>query len=135
MLLGSRERMSESPVQGSVEAGPRQRAMVRDLTSLLRQNGHRILHGNGKLSLTTNSLCYFNDCFSLLTDGNTDASWDTKFNQNLTYLYEFMKKSPALKVMHGNTTLLGTINISHFQRLHTLEISVCRYIYSLFDDK
>ncbi|XP_070535506.1 serine-rich adhesin for platelets-like [Ptychodera flava] len=113
----------------NIDTGSGQRKMVKELAALLRHSGNKILHGSGKLSLTTNSLTYLNDYFNDISDGvqsktqdSNQSADDGNFYQDIQFLYQFIQQTKSLKVMHGTSTIQGTVNICHCEKLHTLEI-------------
>ncbi|GBM13472.1 hypothetical protein AVEN_16637-1 [Araneus ventricosus] len=70
----------------------------------LRTNGHKVIDGSCKLSLTTSALCLLNTLFVEVLNKewpgllNISASDAENITTDIKYLYDFMKRSPSLKV-------------------------------------
>ncbi|CAH1775432.1 unnamed protein product [Owenia fusiformis] len=104
--------------------------IIKGLATLLRDNGDKILHGESKLSLTTVSVIILNKSFTKICDIDQHTSFEVlpQHNTNvplyhdLQFLYDFMQKTPSLKLIHGAYTIQGKVDVTPFRSLHALEI-------------
>ncbi|XP_052092248.1 serine/threonine-protein kinase 11-interacting protein-like isoform X2 [Mytilus californianus] len=104
--------------------------LVNQLALLLRKNGDRILNGESKLSLTTQSLSLLNVSFRRYSDAkNNEPSRNRshrdqmeKWKFNVQYLHDFITKTISLKITHSTATMQGPILISRFRSVEILEL-------------
>ncbi|KAJ8307479.1 hypothetical protein KUTeg_015563 [Tegillarca granosa] len=109
--------------------------LVTDLARLLRKSGDKILNGESKLSLTTQSLSLLNVAFRRYSEtgsGQVETTRGKKnvkgeerlqnFRTNAQYLHDFITKTVSLKIIHGTNTMQGAILISRFRNLQVLEL-------------
>ncbi|CAG2185846.1 unnamed protein product [Mytilus edulis] len=104
--------------------------LVDQLALLLRKNGDRILSGESKLSLTTQSLSLLNVSFRRYSDAkNNEPSRNRshrdqmeKWKFNVQYLHDFITKTISLKITHSTATMQGPILISRFRSVEVLEL-------------
>ncbi|XP_076093432.1 uncharacterized protein LOC143064473 [Mytilus galloprovincialis] len=104
--------------------------LVNQLALLLRKNGDRILNGESKLSLTTQSLSLLNVSFRRYSDAkNNEPSRNRshrdqmqKWKFNVQYLHDFITKTISLKITHSTATMQGPILISRFRSVEVLEL-------------
>lgn len=111
--------------------------VVQQLAELLRNNGHRIIHGDSKVCLTSESLNTLNRQFQLerLNVRNNDFDQSSrnesarltttnrsKYFEDLLFLYNFLQKISAVKIIHNSFTLQGDVGLNLFQNIVYLEI-------------
>lgn len=98
------------------------------LARFLRKNGDKIINGSCKLSLTTSALCLLNSLFidilqqDLYTNTDYGDSSIIGVQEDIKFLYDFMKKTTSLKLFHCMQTLRGGVDLSHFSNLIVLEL-------------
>ncbi|XP_022087050.1 serine/threonine-protein kinase 11-interacting protein-like isoform X2 [Acanthaster planci] len=103
---------------------------LQELTVFLQKNSGKILNGRCNLALTTHTLAHLNRCFKQseedsLVDSRShdnDQSCDRRRPQTVMFLLSYIKKTPALKLIHPSSTLRGQVEISRFKSLTMLEI-------------
>ncbi|XP_046575315.1 LOW QUALITY PROTEIN: serine/threonine-protein kinase 11-interacting protein-like [Haliotis rubra] len=112
----------------------REQEVLSSLCQLLRKNGDKILQGEGKLSLTTQSLGMLGTSMRRLSDTESmglaaSAATFNKINrqaaawkQDVEFLRDFISKTLAIKLMHGSNTMQGAIQIHRFRSLTLLEV-------------
>ncbi|XP_071103908.1 serine/threonine-protein kinase 11-interacting protein-like [Haliotis cracherodii] len=112
----------------------RERDVLSSLCQLLRKNGDKILQGEGKLSLTTQSLGMLGTSMRRLSDTESmglaaSAATFNKINRqaaawkkDVEFLRDFISKTVAIKLMHGTNTMQGAIQIQRFRSLTFLEV-------------
>ncbi|XP_067686278.1 serine/threonine-protein kinase 11-interacting protein-like isoform X2 [Haliotis asinina] len=112
----------------------REQEVLSSLCRLLRKNGDKILQGEGKLSLTTQSLGMLGTSMRRLSDTESmglaaSAATFNKINrqaaawkEDVEFLRDFISKTVAIKLMHGSNTMQGAIQIHRFRSLTLLEV-------------
>ena len=107
--------------------------VVQQLADLLRNNGHRILHGDSKVCLTSESLNILNRKFQAANFNARTEDFDqssrnpsvrvtttqrlaqqTRVLEDLSFLYNFLQKILAVKIIHNSLTLQGDVKLSPF---------------------
>lgn len=106
---------------------------IKQLAFVLRQNGDKVLNGQGKLSLSVSLLNTLNGSFSLVTEqrdslSNSFQVVNTNTNveifSDLQFLHDFMQRSVSLKLIPGplNDGQQDTVDISVFKNIKFLEL-------------
>ncbi|XP_038045293.1 serine/threonine-protein kinase 11-interacting protein-like isoform X2 [Patiria miniata] len=103
---------------------------LQELTVFLQKNSGKILNGRCNLALTSHTLAHLNRSFrqceeeSSVDSGSHDQhqSHDRRWPQTVMFLLNYVKKTPALKLIHPTSTLQGQVEISRFIGLTMLEI-------------
>ncbi|XP_074653592.1 serine/threonine-protein kinase 11-interacting protein-like [Tubulanus polymorphus] len=117
------------------------REVITELANLLRTSGDWILEEGVKLSLTSVSLSILNEGFRKLENyrlqqidtstgvapvnlvlANKGDDDKNRIFDDLTFLYAFIPKISALKVIHGTSTIQGPICLEEFRNLQVLEV-------------
>ncbi|XP_055932699.1 serine/threonine-protein kinase 11-interacting protein-like isoform X1 [Argiope bruennichi] len=94
----------------------------------LRTNGHKVIDGSCKLSLTTCALYFLNTVFVKVMNKewpgllNISVSDAENITTDIRYIYDFIKRTPSLKLFHTGETLRGGVDLSQFTNLKVLEI-------------
>ncbi|XP_033116864.1 serine/threonine-protein kinase 11-interacting protein-like isoform X2 [Anneissia japonica] len=101
--------------------------LLRTISDVVRKNEKRILRGECKLSLDTLSLACLNHFFAVHYEGLGTSSaskngLDKKHVKDVEFLFEVVQKTPIMKLVHGTSTLQGTVDISKFNALTELDI-------------
>ncbi|XP_076332836.1 uncharacterized protein LOC143237455 isoform X2 [Tachypleus tridentatus] len=103
---------------------------VRQLAEFLRQNGDKVLSGQSKLSLTVTVIHTLNQFFNHLLSDNLEESSEVfctsgsqlGFLHDLTFLYDFIKKTPRLKIIPSSHSVPSHVEVSKFHNLKELEV-------------
>ncbi|XP_013777015.1 serine/threonine-protein kinase 11-interacting protein-like [Limulus polyphemus] len=103
---------------------------VRQLAEFLRQNGDKVLNGQSKLSLTVTVIHTLNKLFNHLLSDNMEESSEVfctsgsrlGFLYDLTFLCDFIKKTPRLKIIPSPQPVPSNVDISKFHNLKELEV-------------
>lgn len=118
--------------------------VIRQLAELLRSNGHRIMHGDSKVCLTSDSLTILNKYFqaadiarqandfddsarldsipTAATNTPTFLRIDRKLKEDLIFLYQFLQKIVTVKIIHTSLTLQGDVRLHPFRNINYLEV-------------
>ncbi|KAL5009658.1 hypothetical protein ScPMuIL_011963 [Solemya velum] len=101
--------------------------IVLDLAQLLRKNGDRILRGDSKLALTTQSLSVLNRAFRRHSESQNDDNSrgiqsTSEWRNSINYLKDFLQRAVSVKIIHGSYTMQGPIHLARFRTLQVLEI-------------
>lgn len=101
---------------------------ITDLAALLREDGDKILDASSKLSLSATLLRKLNVSFSKLFKQSEETFHVVSSSSDiiesfldLQFVYEFLQKTIALKILPGNQST-GAIDINIFRNLKLLEI-------------
>ncbi|KAK3612193.1 hypothetical protein CHS0354_016581 [Potamilus streckersoni] len=98
---------------------------IQNLATLLRKNGDKILSGESKFCLTTGSIVTLNASFHRCSSLNLESEEQPKeqaWREDVHLLFDFVRKTVALKVIHGTYTIRAPIQISRFRNLRSLEV-------------
>lgn len=121
----------------AVSTSPIDKRVVQQLAELLRNNGHRIIHGDSKVCLTSDSLNILNRQFQLERLNVRTNDFDqssrnestrltttnrSKHFEDLSFLFNFLQKISAVKIIHNSFTLQGDVGLNLFQNIVYLEI-------------
>ncbi|XP_078661486.1 serine/threonine-protein kinase 11-interacting protein-like isoform X1 [Branchiostoma floridae x Branchiostoma belcheri] len=106
------------------------RDFIAELANLLRENAEGILDGSSKLSLTTSSVCYLNECFDRVCEGDRNQGFEvvraqvtnSRVYSDIQLLFDLVQKTLSLKLVLSSTTLQGGVRVARFRSLTTLEI-------------
>ncbi|GAB0097309.1 Serine/threonine-protein kinase 11-interacting protein [Sergentomyia squamirostris] len=110
---------------------------ITSLANLLRDNGHKILSGEAKLTLSGSLIRALNDSFSLIVDENADKCSPHTFYvckpnfsksdvfRDLQFVFDFVQKTLFLCVnqMHGDDQTDEIVDLISFRTLEKLEVS------------
>ncbi|XP_055682444.1 serine/threonine-protein kinase 11-interacting protein isoform X1 [Lutzomyia longipalpis] len=110
---------------------------ITSLATLLRDNGHKILSGEAKLTLSGSLIRALNDSFSLIVDENADKCSPHTFYvckpnysksdvfRDLQFVFDFVQKTVHLSVsqMHGDDQTDDVVDLTNFRTLEKLEIN------------
>ncbi|XP_071942051.1 serine/threonine-protein kinase 11-interacting protein-like isoform X2 [Antedon mediterranea] len=112
---------------GTIHYSNNGKVMMRMISELIRKNERQILRGESKLSLDTLSLACLNQFFAVHYEGlGTSSTNRNGLNKasvkDVEFLYQIVQKTPVMKLVHGTSTLQGTVDISRFNNLSELEI-------------
>ncbi|XP_050407128.1 serine/threonine-protein kinase 11-interacting protein isoform X1 [Patella vulgata] len=103
------------------------------LCSLLRENGGKIISGESKFALTTQSLGMLSTAFRRLSDVEySDGGMSTalslspqntlKWKEDVNFIRDFISRCPSLKIIHGTNTMQGAVQVQRFRNLQILEV-------------
>lgn len=106
---------------------------IKQLAFVLRQNGDKVLNGQGKLSLSVGLLNTLNESFSLVTEQrdslsssfqviNTSQNTNVDLFSDLQFLHDFMQRSVSLKLIPSRLDEEIVVDISLFNNLRFLEL-------------
>ncbi|CAH1241868.1 STK11IP [Branchiostoma lanceolatum] len=106
------------------------RDFIAELANLLRENAEGILDGSSKLSLTSSSVCYLNECFDRVCEGDRNQGFEvvraqvtnSRVYSDIQLLFDLVQKTLSLKLVLSSTTLQGGVRVARFRSLTTLEI-------------
>ncbi|XP_078580309.1 serine/threonine-protein kinase 11-interacting protein-like isoform X2 [Branchiostoma floridae x Branchiostoma japonicum] len=106
------------------------RDFIAELANLLRENVEGILDGSSKLSLTSSSVCYLNECFDRVCEGDRNQGFEvvraqvtnSRVYSDIQLLFDLVQKTLSLKLVLSSTTLQGGVRVARFRSLTTLEI-------------
>uniref|UniRef100_A0A1L8DN41 Putative serine/threonine-protein kinase 11-interacting protein n=1 Tax=Nyssomyia neivai TaxID=330878 RepID=A0A1L8DN41_9DIPT len=110
---------------------------ITSLATLLRDNGHKILSGEAKLTLSGSLIRALNDSFSLIVDENAEKCSPHTFYvckpnysksdvfRDLQFVFDFVQKTVHLSVsqMHGDDQTDDVVDLVNFRTLEKLEIN------------
>ncbi|XP_059618813.1 serine/threonine-protein kinase 11-interacting protein isoform X3 [Phlebotomus argentipes] len=110
---------------------------ITSLATLLRDNGHKILSGEAKLTLSGSLIRALNDSFSLIVDENADKCSPHTFYvckpnysksdvfRDLQFIFDFVQKTIHLCVnqLHGDDQTDDVVDLTNFRTLEKLEIN------------
>ncbi|XP_071788592.1 serine/threonine-protein kinase 11-interacting protein-like isoform X2 [Asterias amurensis] len=103
---------------------------LQELTVFFQKNSGKILKGRCNLALTTYTLAHLNQCFKqseeedplVESQSSSDPTKDRTRPQTVKFLYSYVQRTPALKLVQPSSTLHGPVEISRFSSLTMLEI-------------
>ncbi|XP_069121342.1 serine/threonine-protein kinase 11-interacting protein-like [Argopecten irradians] len=111
--------------------------IVSELSSLLRRSGDKILSGESKLTLTTQSLSRLYVSFRRYSETSHQGEVTTdrrrgrdrrqdhehqRWRTNVQFLNDFISKTASLKLTHGTQTMQEPVYLSRFRNVEVLEL-------------
>ncbi|XP_066300190.1 serine/threonine-protein kinase 11-interacting protein-like isoform X2 [Branchiostoma lanceolatum] len=114
----------------TLQGRDKNRDFIAELANLLRENAEGILDGSSKLSLTSSSVCYLNECFDRVCEGDRNQGFEvvraqvtnSRVYSDIQLLFDLVQKTLSLKLVLSSTTLQGGVRVARFRSLTTLEI-------------